>query len=141
MKKILFILLISIVTIVGCNNDDSEIEPKVEPKVESIYYAKYNISAGNNTHFCKFALYFTDSYNKISIRNYGENTTNSHGSKSYSDEIIVGPFKQNDTLKLSINNTVSVYYYNMEIYVSKDNSPFALKAQTNTSSLEYIIDF
>lgn len=139
MKKFLVVFLLTSIghLLINCGKDELE----AEPVVEHTYYAKYKITAGNNVHFCRFTLYYTDSDGQTSSKKYGENTSNFHGSKLYSDEIIVGPFKYNDALKLSISNTVSVTYYNLEIYISKDNSPFVLKKQANSSAVEYKIEF
>lgn len=151
MKKILFTLLFSIVPLlfVSCTTDDRENEDNIykiecEKKYNLEYYVKYKFKCGNNVHFTQFDIAYINKIDGkciIEYKKYGMNTSNFHGSRFYEDEIICGPFNYNDTVSLTITNRHEVYFYNLEIYVSKDSSPFSLKKYENACSIKYIINY
>ena len=146
MKKIFLaavFALVSILNFTSCSKDDELTEyDEYINKYKSDYYVKYKIEAGNSTYFCQFSIGYINSNGEFVHKKYGENTTDFHGQKSYSDEFICGPFKYNDNIVLKISNEQNITYKTLEIYVSKDNSPFSLqKNGNNVKMITYTIDF
>ena len=135
MKRFLICLLVGL-NLLACSKDSDD------EKVSDEYYVKYHF-VGSNTarHFVSFEITYTNEQLSTSKKVYGANTTAFHGSTRYEDEIICGPFKYNDMVKLSMRNLLSVNSQLLEIYVSKNNSPFALKKSSNSSSVSYSIDY
>ncbi len=127
----LFLSLVFMST--GCSNDD-DLELK-----KGIYYVKYSFTCGNSLHLCSFVIKYTDGNLQTSSKSYGKNPSASKAQKSYTDEIICGPFNYGDHVELEITNAVNVYNRSLEISVSKDNSPFALKV-SGSSHLSYDIE-
>lgn len=148
MKRFLTTLLIalaSFVAVVGC----SKHEPDSQPNNDE-YYVKYEFSCQviqyGKSYATPYSVTFTNSSLKEQIREY----------KSLEkEEIICGPFKVNDKVGISLSHN---YYDNVggsshvqstiDVYVSKNNSPFALKKTESSSSqkpyvtsLEYTIDY
>lgn len=142
MKKILYIIF-SVFCLFNCS--------KPEPQVNNDeYYVKYVFSCQvvqyKKVYTTPYLIKFTNSNLKEDTRSY--ETVNE-------EEISCGPFKYGDKLKISLEH----YYHDnvggssqaqtlIDIYVSKNNSPFALKKTKSSSSqepyttlLEYIIDY
>ena len=131
MKKLLTTLLIalaSFVAVVGCS--------KPEPQVNNDeYYVKYLFEATNNVGYSRYwdcNISFSDEKGQVEM---AFPTVN-----SLSYEVITGPFSRNAKVYATLDgggfpNT------SIQIFVSKNNSPFALKCLTNEDRLEYTIDY
>ncbi len=141
----LLISLVSFVAVVGC----SKPEPDPQPNNDE-YYVKYVFSCQviqyGKSYATPYSVTFTNSSLEEQIREY----------KSLEkEEIICGPFKHNNKVDISLSHN---YYDNVggsshvqstiDVYVSKNNSPFALKKTDSsssqkpyTTSLEYTIDY
>ena len=127
-------LLLSLVFMsTGCSNDD-DLQLK-----KGIYYVKYSFTCGNSIYLSSFVVKYTDENLQTRSKSYGKNTSASKAKKSYTDEIICGPFKYGDHVELRITDAVNVNDRFLEISVSKDNSPFALKV-SGSSYLSYDIE-
>lgn len=136
MKKILYIIF-SVFCLFNCS--------KSEPQVNNDeYYAKYVIQFSKNSiHMdqARITFTFTDEHLKTQVKNYV--------GTSGEDEIVCGPFKLGDKIVASCDLSASIpYTYFVELLISKNNSPFALKKTKSSSSqepyttlLEYIIDY
>jgi len=138
MKRILICIFISLF-LFACSKDDKE---------ESEYYIKYHFVGKSNSHYWViFDIEYTNQQLHTDKKEYGDRYTVWHGNSSYEDEITCGPFKYNDNVTLSLHNLHKVYFRLLEIYVSKDNSPFVLKKTSQSSSnsayssISYTIDF
>ncbi len=132
MKRILICIFISLF-VFGCSKDDKE---------DSVYYIKYHFVGKSNSHYWViFDIEYTNEHLQTDKKEYGDRYTVWHGNSSYEDEIICGPFKYNDNVTLSMSNIRSVSSRLLEIYVSKDNSPFLLKGSSQSASISYTIDF
>lgn len=115
--------------VIGCSKSAQTSENKDEYYVKYVFqYSKENIHSDKAT-----AIFtFTDEHLNSQTRNYIGT-----GAK---DEIICGPFKRGDRITASCVLTSSITYsYNIEIQVSKNNSPFALKGSGEI--IDYIIDY
>jgi hypothetical protein len=144
--KISFLLLTFLITLSSCSNDEpSTNEPCADestinnndgsatnndkPATIDNYYVKYVIKCSQNRYYVtKFSVntdkgivYFSDYLSKYWTQTYG-------------------PVKKGFTASATAEST----YPTIEIYVSKNNEPFALKA-TNTKNTKvtssYTIDF
>ena len=121
------IALISFVAVVGCS--------KPEPQTNNDeYYVKYLFEAKNNVGYNRYwdcNISFTGEKGQV------EMAFQSVYQLSY--EVVTGPFKYNKkvyaTLDSGFQNT------SIQIFVSKNDSPFALKCMENGSRLEYTIDY
>ena len=147
MKKSLTTLLIalaSFLAVVGCSKHNTD-----EFNTDE-YYVKYvftcQVVQYGKIYPTPYTVYFTDSNLQEQSRSF----------KSGEEEsVICGPFKYGNEVKLSLEH---FYHDNvggsssantfLEIYVSKNNSPFALRKSVNNSSqnpqtttLEYTIDY
>ena len=142
MKKYLVLILISL-SFFACSEDDNENETKV-PESKSEYYVKYHFICGDDIgrRYVKFTINYVNEKLEKASKIYGQNSSVWGGGKSsYEDEIICGPFKYGDNISLSTSNEQSVYSRLLEISVSKDNSPFALKVSKNSQEISYTINF
>ena len=136
----LLIAFTSFVAVVGCSNLESQDE----------YYVKYvftcQVVQYGRFYSTPYNVYFTDSNLQEQSRSFkiGEE-----------ESVICGPFQYGNKVKLSLE-----HFYNdnvggsssantfLEIYVSKNNSPFALQKSVDNSSqnpqtttLEYTINY
>lgn len=146
MKKVLLIVLFgfSISLIFGsCDKDSEDVSVEtLEPDVTDNYYVKYKYSichTDNHTGYnCK--IFYT--YNDLSIKTkqYEEHNL-MNGKRGFKDEIICGPFKENDIVQLDVRNYGGYGYFsiNLTIEVSKNNEPFAEKCFSSGEQLVYKI--
>lgn len=125
----------------GCTENDMEEKINNEEKVDiDEYYVKYHYYADGGVHFCGFNITYLNSVTSNS--NPAVNTiTHQAKSKTVENEIICGPFKKGDKASIEMSNESSVVNRLLEICVSKNNSPFALRKNTNSSKVEYTIDY
>lgn len=142
------LLLVGVLLFCNCSKEtNDELPPANETPSnqsevkESEYYVKYVFSCGNNVYFCMYTAQYINEKGVVCSKKYGANTTASHGSRFYSDEITCGPFKFGDRPSLDITNQQSISYRQLEIHVSKDGSPFAIKASSNSSHIDYTIEY
>jgi len=128
-SKITTAILVILISLSSCNKD----KDKVEMGISDEYYVKY-VLKGNGTYiyFSDFSVY-TDQGN-VSFSGYQYHSWN----QTY------GPVKKGFRASVSVGSSVTA-----EIYVSKNNGPFALKASksggisslTPNISQSYTIDF
>ena len=142
MRKIIGFALVIIIPLLSCSKSDSEDNGNTNI-TNSDSYVKYHWIGDGGYHYCSFNINYINSVTPNS--NAALNTiTYSYPStkqKVIDDELICGPFKRNDKVYIEMTNEQSVDNRLLEIYVSKDNSPFALRKSTNERKLEYIIDY
>ena len=136
MKKI-SIALMCMISFLSCtkecfyNDENTEVD----------YYVKYHYWAKSGTaQSCNFKITYL---NSVTSNSDGAVHTiyPYNGTNIKEDEIICGPFKKNDTVAIEMTNESYVGKRLLEIYVSKDNSPFALRKSTTSNKLEYTIDY
>ena len=113
----------------GCSKSAQSINNNDE------YYVKYVFEGGNTTGYniyrnCKIT--FTGET--------GKQVDMSFGTSHLSYEMITGPFKYHDKVSATFDGG-GFTYMSIQIYVSKNNSPFALKCLSNGGYLEYTIDY
>ena len=118
-------ICISLMCMVGCSKlsqtDEYYVKYVFQYSKEDIHIDKANVS-----------FKFTDEHLNSQTRNYYGNGTK--------EEVICGPFKRGDKIIASCQLSSPITYkYNIEIYISKNNSPFALKS--SGSVINYIIDY
>ena len=114
------------------------------------YYVKYvfccEVVQYGKSYSTPYSVTFIDSFLKQQIRNY---------KTIEKEEIVCGPFSYGDKIGISLEH----YYHDnvggssqaqsiIEVYLSKNNSPFSLRKTESsfsqepyTTSLEYIIDY
>lgn len=125
MNKVLKITMISLaifMTLSSCKKDETETATNDD------YYVKYAIT-GNGTY-----IYFSD----FSIStDQGNKSFSGYQYRSWNQTY--GPVKKGFNASVSVKSSLVT----VEIYVSKNNSPFALKASNagSNSQVLYIIDF
>lgn len=143
MKKLLGLALIFTFSLLGCDKNDIEEDINNNEKENVDYYVKYHYYGNGGLHFCYFNITFLNSVTSNS--NSAENTIvykyPEFQTRHIEDEIICGPFKKNDKVAIKMTNESSVVNRLLEIYISKDNSPFALRKSTTSNKLEYTIDY
>lgn len=134
MKRLLttlLIALVSFVAVVGCSKPD----PLQQPNNDE-YYVKYEFKATNNvgygSRYWNCNISFTGEKGQVDM---GFQTIN-----NLSYEVVTGPFKYGSKVYATLDgggfpNT------SIQIFVSKNDSPFALKGMTNEGRLEYTIDY
>lgn len=133
MKRLLTTLLIAFVSfaaVVGCSKPEPE---QQTPKDE--YYVKYLFEGANPVGY---NVYRNCNISFTSEKGQVEMAFNSVIHLSH--EVITGPFKYNSKVYATLDgggfpNT------SIQIFVSKNNSPFALKGTANIDRLEYTIDY
>ncbi len=145
MKRIMYLCVLAL-SLVGCNKDTKE----TPAEVASEYYVKYVFS-------CKIIQYgkaYSTDYSVTFIDSGLQEQTRKYKTVD-EEELICGPFKYGDKMSISLK-----HYYSdnaggsstaqtlLDVYVSKNNSPFALRKsessssqRPNTTSLEYVIDY
>ena len=123
--KHLFIVLITLLSLVSCSKDDSNspVEQGNSTQNNNVYYVKYEVHMFVPSRFKQVINYTTEK---------GEKTTSTTSSTW---ECTYGPFKKGQTVSLTATPTatsslVSTNY--VRIYVSCNNSPFGIKSE-NTS--------
>ena len=128
-SKITAAILVILISLSSCNKD----KDKVEMGISDEYYVKYVIK-GNGTY-----IYFSD----FSV-NTDQGNVSFSGYQYHSWNQTYGPVRKGFRASVSVGSSVTV-----EIYVSKNNGPFALKASksggnsslTPNISQSYTIDF
>ena len=143
MRRLFGLALILTFSLLGCTESSIEEDINNENKEDVDYYVKYHYYGNGGVHICTFNITFLNSVTSNS--NSAENTIiykyPEYQSKHIEDEIICGPFKKGDKASIEMSNESSVVNRLLEIYVSKNNSPFALRKSTNSRKLEYTIDY
>ena len=141
MRKLFGLALIFMLPLFGCTENDMEEKINNEEKVDiDEYYVKYHYYADGGVHFCGFNITYLNSVTSNS--NPAVNTiTHQAKSKTVENEIICGPFKKGDKASIEMSNESSVVSRLLEISVSKNSSPFALRKSTDSRKLEYTIDY
>ena len=133
MKRFLICLLVGL-NLFACSKDSDDENMSAE------YYVKYHFKCSDAKRYVAFVINYTNENLTTSKRSYGYDNLRG-GSSKYEDEIVCGPFKHGDMIKLSMSDVKYVSSQLLEINVSKDNSPFALKKSSNSSSVFYTIDY
>ena len=145
-KSISFLLLafasmLSIFFIASCSKDEDkdDVEDVVEedktteqPQVVDNYYVKYEVQTEKRVYICDKNITYKDVDQGKTI------TTRQEWSGLY------GPFKKGDKVYFSVRISNTLNMMSARISVSKNEEPFAIKAETvnsNSISLEYTIDF
>lgn len=145
MKKIVKFLLylICVLPFIGCSEGEIDDIEKNEESITSEYYVKY--CYGCETLNRKYVFYVE--YTSVSNNSIIQFVNSYEGwANKFSDEKICGPFKYGDHVSLKMNYS-SMSNTFLEIYISKNNSPFALKKYdyiSNTSGtgyIDYTIDY
>ena len=128
-SKITAAILVILISLSSCNKD----KDKVEMGISDEYYVKYVIK-GNGTY-----IYFSD----FSV-NTDQGNVSFSGYQYHSWNQTYGPVKKGFRASVSVGSSLVT----VEIYVSKNNGPFALKASksggnssTSNISQSYTIDF
>ena len=132
MRKLLGLILIFAVSLFGCKESD------IEKSINDDYYVKYHFYA-DGYNYVYFDIIYLNSVTSNS--NPAINTDSYKGYKSFENEKICGPFKKGDKVSIEMSNETGVVNRLLEIYVSKNNSPFALRKSTSSKKLEYTIDY
>jgi len=98
-------------------------------KEKANYYVKYEVKAYGTNHTGTMTL-------NVNTENGMQRITSS--SKVFSETF--GPVSKgfNASINASVNYPT---YWSTNIYVSKGEEPFVLKASTSTSGAKYVIDF
>ena len=126
----LFIAFVSLFMAVGCS------KPEPEQQInKDEYYVKYLFEGTNRVGYSVYRdcnISFTSEKGQVEM---AFNTVN-----HLSHEVITGPFKYNSKVYATLDgggfpNT------SIQIFVSKNDSPFAFKGMTNEDRLEYMIDY
>ncbi len=124
----LLIALVSFVAVVGCS--------KPEPQVNNDeYYVKYLFEGTNRVGYSVYRdcnISFTGEKGQVEMA--------FQAIIGLSYEVVTGPFKRNSKVYATLDgggfpNT------SIQIFVSKNDSPFALKGMTNEGRLDYTIDY
>ena len=120
LSKITTTILVILISLSSCNKD----KDKDEMGISDEYYVKYVIK-GNGTY-----IYFSD----FSV-NTDQGNVSFSGYQYHSWNQTYGPVRKGFRASVSVGSSVTV-----EIYVSKNNGPFALKASKSGDN-SYTIDF
>ena len=124
MNKILLYIVLAL-CLVSCSKPMQNVDE---------YYVKYVLKfCKNSVHSDKatISLTYTDVHLVSRVRTY----TGTSGE----DEFICGPFKRGDKITAYYKIESSILYSSsLEVYVSKNNLPFALRGE---GRVEYIIDY
>ena len=122
------ISLLSFVAVVGCS------KPDLLPNNDE-YYVKYVFKATNAVGYNQYRncnISFTGDKGQV------EMVFQTVSGLSY--EVVTGPFKYNTKVYATLNGN-GFPNTSIQILVSKNDSPFALKGMANGSRLEYTIDY
>lgn len=127
--KITTMLIAIFIVLSSCSKDEPNINDSDKPSVTDNYYIKYVIK-GNGTygHFSNWTV-------KTDQGNY----TNSGTQVSYWDQTY-GPVNKGFISNVQIDNYIDKAP-TIEIHVSKNQEPFALKVNKTGNSASYAIDF
>ena len=129
----------------GCSEGKIEEIEEVDETVTSEYYVKYCYGgAASSMSWYYFDVEYTMDISNNSIiqgtASYEERAT------KISDEKICGPFKYGDKVSIKMSYTPMPNIF-LEIYISKNNSPFALKKYdyidhpSGARYIDYTIDY
>ena len=137
-KSTLFISCLVLSLFLCCCSKDDDPSPS-SSKAE--YYVKYEGTVSRNGNYGAGSGAYLDKANYIVSTETGTQTFESKGSFSQ----IFGPVKKGFTANFTIDPIKTVTTYcNAKIYVSRNNEPFALKAnkmEEKTVSVSYTIDY
>jgi len=125
-SKITTAILVIVISLSSCNKD----KDKVEMAISDEYYVKYVVKCSQNRWYVSSFSINTDA---------GTKTFNDYKSTSWTQTY--GPVKKGFVASATASQSPVPA---IEIYVSKNQSPFALKASktgSNQVSLSYTIDF
>ena len=141
MKIVKFLLcLICVLPMIGCSEgefDETETGKGELNEIETAeYYVKYCFGGQTYNRKYDFSVKFTTILNNLITQHVA---SYEGWASRISDELVCGPFKLGDTvsLKMSYSSMTNTY---LEIHVSKNNSPFALK-ESGSGYIEYEIDY
>lgn len=126
--------LISIILILFCCIGCSKLEPEQQINKDE-YYVKYLFEGTNRIGYNVYRdcnISFTSESGQVKM---AFNTVN-----HLSYEVITGPFKYNSKVYATLDSG-GFPNTSIQILVSKNDSPFALKGMTNEGRLEYIINY
>ena len=105
----------------GCSSDDDKTLPHEDEPVQDVFYVKYEVKMYVPSRF-KMNLIFTTDHGRQSL-----------STPSSTWEATYGPFKKGDAVSITAStqksSVLSANY--ARIYVSKNNSPFGIKAEEN----------
>ena len=122
--KITMVFLAIFIALSSCKKDETN--TTTNDDYNDDYFVKYVI-IGNGTY-----IYFSD----FSV-NTGQGNVSFSGYQYHSWNQTYGPVKKGFRASVSIQSS----YVTTEIYVSKNNGPFALKASKSGGGSSYTIDF
>lgn len=131
-----YIVLMLTILVCSCSktSDDDDNKVSIKEPEAAVFYVKYSYICGNPQHYSSFTINYTNDKLRTSSKIYEID------GRSHSGEIICGPFKLGDVVELSTSNEVEIYSRLLEISVSKNNSPFALKVSENSNYIKYVIE-
>lgn len=121
-SSLMIISLLVTFTLSSCNEEEIEINP---PAISDNYYVKYVISSSYPNIFSNWSVTTPE----------GEYTKNGYQTRRW--EQTYGPVKKGFKCAAKVGNGAPT----IEIYVSKNQEPFAVKATKLGSSASYTIDF
>lgn len=145
MKAKIILFCVTLCCLFACSKEDEndEVVKNSEPAKKNEYYVKYHYQANGNQQYCEFDIVYVNKETENS--NPAVSTISfkyPYVKSSYIDqELICGPFEYGDKASLRMTNEYSVDARLLEIHVSKNNSPFALRKSTTNNTLEYTIDY
>ena len=145
MKAKIILFCLTLCCLFACSKEDenNEVVKNSEPANKNEYYVKYHYQANGFQHYCGFDIVYVNKETENS--NPAVNTISYQypNVQSYriDQELICGPFEYGEKASLRMTNENSVLARLLEIYVSKNNSPFALRKSTTNNTLEYTIDY
>ncbi len=128
-SKMIMVFLTIFITLSSCSKDDMDINNKNDTSTNAEYYVKYVVK-------CSQSRYYINSF---SIATY-KKTESFTDIKSKSWTQTYGPVKKG----FYATATASSVYPTIEIYVSKNGGPFALKASKTSNdkvTVSYTINF
>ena len=132
--RIPLLICLAFLGLVSCSKDDCNCGSSSPETAE--YYVRYELETG---------FIGTTRDMTVSILNDKGQTLTYDISTGQDMEVVVGPVQFGYTAEIEVNVSQYTAHLNPMIFVSKNNSPFALKAiddvTAGTVSLTYTIDF
>lgn len=119
--KLVIISLLTIFTFSSCDKDDMD---NIETEISDNYYVKYVISSNYPSIFSNWSVTTPE----------GKYTRNSYQTRRW--EQTYGPVKKGFKCEVQVSNGEPT----IEIYVSKNQEPFALKTTKKGKSASYTIN-
>jgi hypothetical protein len=127
-KRALVAILV-VTSLISCSEDEPNVNDKDKTNVTDNYYVKYLIK-GNGTY---------GRYSNWTVKTDQGNYTNSGTQVSYWTQTY-GPVKKGFICNVQIGNYIDKAP-TIEIHISKNQEPFALKVNETGNSASYTIDF